>query len=75
MKKDKYRSKNYLLTVRNNENGWAIINQLKENHNLQLRGRHPHRKFVMRLYGLKTNYCNDLPARLGLTIAVYLRKS
>jgi hypothetical protein len=75
MKKDKYRSDNYLLTVWNDENGWNIIKKLKENHSLKLRGRHPNRKLVMKLNGLKPNHCNDIPVNLSQTIAVYLRKS
>jgi len=73
MKKD-YRSPNYLLTVQNDGFGWWVINQLKKNHKLHLRGRHPDRKYMMWLHGLTPNWTNDIPVRLSKTIAIYLRK-
>ena len=70
----KHWSENYLLTVNNDEAGWDIINKLKKNHRLHLRGRHSDRKNIMRIAGLRPNHCNDIPVRLSGYIAVYLRK-
>ena len=70
----KHWSENYLLTVNNDVEGWKIINMLKENQKLQLRGRHSDIKNIMRIAGLRPNHCNDIPVRLSGYIAVYLRK-
>lgn len=69
----KYRSKNYLFSVYNDRYGWDIINELKQNRKIRLRGRHPERKYVMWLHGLTPNYCRDIPVYLSKMIAIYER--
>ncbi len=68
-----HRSEKFIITVRNTPLGWAIINALKSQFPIRLRGRHPNRKFIMHHNGLTPKLCGDIPVRLSEFIAVYMR--
>ena len=67
------------MTIKNNALGRVMWKMLLKCLNRKLyrvrrRGRHPHRKVVMRRHGLVPNYNGDIPVRLADRWAIYLDK-